>query len=100
MLGSANMLVDNAKVMSKGQITLPKDFREALRIDTGDRVTLVYDGEKIIMMNAMHYAMKMLQEGMKGAAEEAGFKNEDDITDIVMDMRYGRKERRKSGDGN
>jgi AbrB family looped-hinge helix DNA binding protein len=38
MLNTTNILVDNAKVMSKGQITLPKDFREALRIGTGDRI--------------------------------------------------------------
>ncbi|MDR2266791.1 MAG: AbrB/MazE/SpoVT family DNA-binding domain-containing protein [Christensenellaceae bacterium] len=95
MLNATNMLVDNAKVMSKGQITLPKDFREALRIGTGDRVTLIYDGDKIILMNAMHYAMKMLQEGMNGAAEEAGIKNDDDVTNLVMNIRYGDNEKEK-----
>ena len=34
----AKMIVDNAKVMSKGQITLPKEIREQLGIGTGDRV--------------------------------------------------------------
>ncbi|MGE4505437.1 MAG: AbrB/MazE/SpoVT family DNA-binding domain-containing protein, partial [Desulfovibrionaceae bacterium] len=33
-----NILVENAKVMSKGQITLPKDIRAALGLKTGDRV--------------------------------------------------------------
>jgi AbrB family looped-hinge helix DNA binding protein len=33
-----NVLVDNAKVMAKGQITLPKDIRHALGVETGDRV--------------------------------------------------------------
>jgi len=32
-------IVDNAKVMAKGQITLPKDIRSKLRLSTGDRVT-------------------------------------------------------------
>jgi AbrB family looped-hinge helix DNA binding protein len=91
MQNASNFLVDNAKVMSKGQITLPKDFRDALHIGTGDRVALVYDGEKIILMNAMHYAMKMLQEGMKGAAAAAGIKSDEDVVDLVMEMRYGKR---------
>ena len=91
MLNTANMLVDNAKIMAKGQITIPKDFREALRVGEGDRITLVYDGEKIIMMNAMHYAMKVLQNDMRGAAEEAGLKSEEDVVDLIMEMRYGDK---------
>jgi AbrB family looped-hinge helix DNA binding protein len=38
-----NMIVDNAKVMSKGQITLPKEIRTKLGLLTGDRVTLIYN---------------------------------------------------------
>ena len=57
----ANMIVDNAKVMSKGQITLPKEIREQLGIGTGDRVTLICEGDQVVMMNAAVYAMKMLQ---------------------------------------
>jgi AbrB family looped-hinge helix DNA binding protein len=47
-----NMIVDNAKVMSKGQITLPKEIRTKLGLSTGDRVTLVCDGDQVIMINA------------------------------------------------
>lgn len=61
----ANMIVDNAKVMSKGQITLPKEIREQLGIGTGDRVTLICEGDQVVMMNAAVYAMKMLQGGMQ-----------------------------------
>lgn len=32
-----NVLVDNAKVMAKGQITLPKDIREALGVRRQNR---------------------------------------------------------------
>ena len=60
----ANIIVENAKVMSKGQITLPKVIREKLGIGTGDRVTLICEGDQVVMMNAAVYAMKMFQGGM------------------------------------
>ncbi|MDL2314042.1 AbrB/MazE/SpoVT family DNA-binding domain-containing protein [Desulfovibrio sp. OttesenSCG-928-C14] len=82
-----NILVDNAKVMAKGQITLPKDIREALGVQTGDRVTLIRQDNQVIMMNSAVYAMKMLQTAMEGEAEKAGLRSDDDVAKLVMDMR-------------
>jgi AbrB family looped-hinge helix DNA binding protein len=82
-----NILVDNAKVMAKGQITLPKDIREALGVKTGDRVTLISQDNQVIMMNSAVYAMKMLQSSMKGEAEKAGLRSDEDVADLVMKMR-------------
>lgn len=81
------MIVDNAKVMSKGQITLPKDIREKLRLGVGDRVTLVCEADRVIMMNSAIYAMRMLQDDMKGEAEKAGLYSDDDVVDLIMEMR-------------
>lgn len=83
----SNFIVDNAKVMSKGQITLPKEIRMQLGIDTGDRVTLICDGEQVVMMNAAVYAMKMLQKGMTGEAEKQGLMTEDAIDKLVKEVR-------------
>jgi AbrB family looped-hinge helix DNA binding protein len=82
-----NMLVDNAKVMAKGQITLPKDIREALGVTTGDRVTLIRRDDRVIMMNSAVYAMRMLQQAMTGEAEKAGIKSDEDVVDLIMGMR-------------
>jgi AbrB family looped-hinge helix DNA binding protein len=82
-----NMIVDNAKVMSKGQITLPKEIRTRLGLSTGDRVTLVCDGDQVIMINAAVYAMKMLQKGMEGQAAVAGLDTEETIDDLVAEVR-------------
>jgi len=82
-----NYLVDNAKVMSKGQITLPKDIREALGVVTGSRVTLIFENDHVIMMNAAVYAMKMLQNEMAGAWEKAGIHSDDDVMDLVKEVR-------------
>ena len=39
-----DVFMDNAKVMSKGQITIPKDVRDALGVSSGDRVTFIVEG--------------------------------------------------------
>jgi AbrB family looped-hinge helix DNA binding protein len=82
-----NVLVDNAKLMAKGQITLPKDIREALGVKTGDRVTLISQDNQVIMMNSAVYAMKMLQSSMEGEAEKAGLRSDEDVVDLVKKMR-------------
>lgn len=37
--------VDNAKVMAKGQVTIPEDVREVLNVASGDRVSLLWRAE-------------------------------------------------------
>jgi AbrB family looped-hinge helix DNA binding protein len=73
--------------MSKGQITLPKDIREALQLNSGDRVTLVYENGQVIMMNSAVYAMQMLNTGMKGEAEKVGLETEEDINALISEIR-------------
>jgi len=82
-----NVLVGNAKVMAKGQITLPKDIRKALGVATGDRVTLITHDDQVIMMNSAVYAMKVLQQSMEGEAEKAGLHSDEDVVKMVMEMR-------------
>ena len=86
-----NILIDNAKVMAKGQITLPIDIRKALGINTGDRVTLIKQNDQVIMMNSAVYAMKVLQKAMEGEAAKAGLASEDDVSAMIMDLRAEEK---------
>ena len=37
---------DKAKVMSKGQVTIPKEVREVLGVQSGDKVTFIVDGTR------------------------------------------------------
>lgn len=81
------MLFNTAKVMSKGQITLPIDMRQKLKIQTGDRVTLIYENDRIIMMNPAIYAMENFTQAMAGEWEKAGIKNEDDVLELCREVR-------------
>ncbi len=87
-----SILVDNAEVMAKGQITLPKDIREALGVKTGDHIALIRGDNQVVMMNAAVYAMKALQSSMKGEAEKAGLRSERDVDDLLREMRVGESE--------
>lgn len=79
--------VDNAKVMSKGQITIPKDIRQVLGVSTGDRVTFIVEGNSVRIVNSAVYAMQMLQSEMHGAATEAEILTEDDVNSLISELR-------------
>ena len=79
--------VNDARVMSKGQVTIPKNVRTALGIETGDRVTFIVDGTNVRVMNSAVYALMRLQEQMKGEAEKAGFLSEDDVAEWITNSR-------------
>lgn len=82
-----NTFVDNAKVMAKGQITIPKDVRDALGVSSGDRVTFVVEGNTVRMVNSAVYAMHLLQMQMQGEAECSGLNTEDDVINAVKELR-------------
>lgn len=79
--------VDNAKVMAKGQITIPKDVREVLGVSSGDRVTFVVEGKNVRLVNSAVYAMQILQREMAGEAQRAGLESEGDVMALVNELR-------------
>jgi AbrB family looped-hinge helix DNA binding protein len=81
------VLVESAKVLPKGQVTLPRDIRQSLGLNEGDRVTFIQQGERVIMMNSSVYAMRMLQDAMRGEAEKVGILTEDDAVRLIADLR-------------
>lgn len=83
----ATTFIDNAKVMSKGQVTIPKDVRDVLGVSNGDRVTFVVENGSVHIFNSAVYAMKMFQSQMAGEAEKAGLTSEEDIQALVDEVR-------------
>ncbi len=82
-----NTFVDNAKVMAKGQVTIPKDIREILGISSGDRITFIVEGNTVRIVNSAIYAMQLLQKEMIGEAEHAGLTSDDDVIALVKELR-------------
>ena len=82
-----NTFIDNAKVMSKGQVTIPKDVREVLGITSGDRISFIVEGSNVRIVNSAVYAMQVLQSEMHGEAERVGLTSEDDVMALVKELR-------------
>ena len=47
-----DIFMDTAKVMSKGQVTIPKRIRELLDLQNGDYVTFVVNKDKVQIQNS------------------------------------------------
>ena len=86
-MSESNILINDARVMSKGQVTIPKNIREALGVTTGDRVTFIFENGSVRVINSAVYAMQKFQEQMKGQAEKAGFASEEDVADWITNTR-------------
>ena len=79
--------IDNAKVMAKGQVTIPKDVRNVLGLDHGSRVTFIVEKGSVRMVNSAVYAMQVLQNEMPGEAQRAGLTSEEAINAMVTEIR-------------
>lgn len=52
------IFMDTAKVMSKGQVTIPKRIRELLNLENGDYVTFVVNKDKVEIQNSSTFIKK------------------------------------------
>lgn len=80
-------MVNDARVMAKGQVTIPKNIRTVLGVSSGDRVTFIVEGNTVKVMNSAIYAMQKFQEQMSGEAAKAGFSSEEDVAAWITQSR-------------
>jgi AbrB family looped-hinge helix DNA binding protein len=76
-----------AKITTRGQITIPIEIRRKLGVKDGDKVVFLEENGRIVMGNAAMLALKMAQESFNGEAERLGLKTEQDVVDLVKDVR-------------
>ena len=81
------IFTNDARVMSKGQVTIPKNVRAALGIETGDKVTFIVEGASVRVVNSAVYAMMRFQEQMKGQAKKIGMLTEEDVAEWITQSR-------------
>ncbi|MCL1917392.1 MAG: AbrB/MazE/SpoVT family DNA-binding domain-containing protein [Peptococcaceae bacterium] len=83
-----------AKITIRGQITIPIEIRKKLGVKDGDKVIFVEENGRIIMENAAMIALKNAQDAFAGEAERLGLKNEQDVVDMVKEVRRERTSER------
>ena len=79
-----------AKVTSKGQVTIPIDIRRKLGVKEGDKILFMEDRGRIFVMNSSMEALRKAQEAFSGEAERLGLKNEQDVVDMISELRRER----------
>ena len=81
-----------AKISANGQITVPVEVRRQLGLKSGDKLLFLQkqNGE-ITVSNASATAIRKAQAAFQGVAEEMGINGEEDIQELVNEVRYGRK---------
>lgn len=79
--------MDLAKITTRGQITIPAAIRKKLGVKDGDKVVFVEEGGRIIVENAAMLALKEAQKAFQGEAERLGLKDEQDVVDMVREVR-------------
>ena len=83
--------MDVAKVTSKGQITIPIDIRRRLGVKEGDKILFIEEQGKIVMMNSSMEALRKAQAAFAGEAERLGLKDDQDVADLVNELRRERR---------
>ena len=76
-----------AKVTSRGQITIPIDIRKKLGLKKGDKVIFIEKGNNIIFANAAKVAFENMQKAFEGEAERLNLKDEQDVVNMVDEVR-------------
>ena len=60
-----DIFMDTAKVMSKGQVTIPKRIRDLLNLENGDYVTFIVDEGRIQIVNSKTFIEDNIQSRKK-----------------------------------
>ena len=81
------VLMELAKVTSKGQITIPIAIRKLLGIKDGDKLLFVEKPEGIVLMNPTMMALENMGRAFSGEGERLGLENDDDVVAMVKEIR-------------
>lgn len=77
--------------IANGQITVPAEIRRLLGLKSGDKILFLQkpNGE-VVINNASVQAIYKAQRAFSGVAEDIGVYDDDDVQDLVNEVRYGK----------
>ena len=81
-------MIEVTKISSKGQVTIPIEFRKLLNLTEGSKVAFVSDEDgRILVVKSSYLALKTAQSAFKGEAGKLGLKNENDVLELIRSAR-------------
>lgn len=78
-----------AKVMSKGQVTIPINIRKKLNLKEGDKILFIEKDGNMVIANSAMIALQKIQSSFEGEAERLGLETEEDVVSLVKEIRRG-----------
>ena len=69
------------------KITIPISTRKQLKLKAGDKVVIQEENGRFFFDNAALVAFSRVTDAFEGAAEEAGFKSEEEMQEYMKDIR-------------
>lgn len=81
------MIMEVAKISSKGQITIPVSVRNKLKLRTGDKIVILEENGRFYFENAAMLAFKRAEDAFAGEAQKAGFETEEDMQEYMKEIR-------------
>ncbi|MDD3050910.1 MAG: AbrB/MazE/SpoVT family DNA-binding domain-containing protein [Candidatus Cloacimonetes bacterium] len=87
--------MDFAKVMSKGQVTIPINIRKKLNLKEGDKVVFIEKDGYMVIANSAMLALEQVQNAFDGEADRLDLKLEEDVVNLVKQVRKERFEEKK-----
>ena len=85
-------MVELATITTRGQITLPIAVRKKLNVGEGSKVIFLEENGRVVIENAGMIALREAQEAMRGVAESLGIKDEQDVVDMIKEVRHKKRE--------
>lgn len=76
-----------AKVMSKGQVTIPVNIRKKLNLKEGDKVVFIEKDGNMLIANSAMLVLKKIQDEFAGEAERLRLNTEEDVVNLVKEVR-------------
>jgi antitoxin PrlF len=81
------VITELAKVMAKGQVTIPISIRKKLNIKEGDKIVFIEKDGNMIIANSAMMALQKVQDAFDGEAERLGLETEQDVVDLIKEVR-------------
>ena len=74
-------------IQPSGLVAIPDAIKKILGVSDGDKINFVVENNSVKIVNPAIQAMKVIQEEMSGEAEKANLNSEEDILQLVKEVR-------------